>query len=128
MGLLLCETLCSSVVSVANDTEPNFEAPRRDDGMAAYAILNLLEITDRNGWEEYRSNIEPVLTEFGARVIAADPGYKVLEGEWNGVSNVIIEFPDLDAADRLYSSEEYRPLLEARLGATRGNLIVLDGI
>ncbi len=96
--------------------------------MAAYAILNLLEVTDRKGWEEYRSNIQVVLAEFGARVIAADPKYKVLEGEWNGVSNVIIEFPDLDAADRLYSSDEYKDLLDVRLGATRGNLIVLNGI
>lgn len=96
--------------------------------MAAYAILNLLEVTDRNGWEEYRSGIQAVLDEFGARVIAADPKFKVLEGEWSGISNVIIEFPDLDSANRLYNSEEYKPLLEKRLGATRGNLIVMDGV
>jgi uncharacterized protein (DUF1330 family) len=96
--------------------------------MAAYAILNLLEVTDRNGWEEYRSGIQTVLEKFGARVIAADPKFKVLEGEWSGISNVIIEFPDLDTADRLYDSEEYRSLLETRLEATRGNLVLLDGI
>jgi len=96
--------------------------------MAAYAILNLLEITDRAGWEEYRSNIQPVLAAFGARVIAADPRYKVMEGEWNGVSNIIIEFPDLDAVERLYNSDEYKPLLDMRLAATRGNLVVLNGV
>ena len=96
--------------------------------MAAYAILNLLEITDPDGWQKYRIKIQPVLAEFGARVIAADPKFKLLEGEWNGVSNVIIEFPDLDTADRFYNSEEYKPLLDMRLETTRGNLIVLGGI
>jgi uncharacterized protein (DUF1330 family) len=96
--------------------------------MAAYAILNLLEVTDRKGWEDYRANIQAVLAEFGARVIAADPNYQVLEGEWDGVSNVIIEFPDLDAADLLYNSDKYKPLLDMRLEATKGNLILLDGI
>ncbi len=42
--------------------------------------------------------------------------------------NVIIEFPDMDAVERWYKSDDYKPLLEMRLGAARGNFIAVNGI
>ena len=96
--------------------------------MAAYVIYNQLEVTDPDAYEEYRSKIRVLLADFGARVIAVEPEPKVLEGEWTGVRNVIIEFPDMDAVERWHNSDEYKPLLEIRLGATRGNLVALNGV
>lgn len=96
--------------------------------MAVYAIYNQLEVTDRDAWGEYRSKIRANLASFGARVIASDPEAKVLEGEWTGIHNVIIEFPDMATAERWHASDEYKPLLDMRLGATRGNLVVLAGV
>ena len=96
--------------------------------MAAYVIYNQLEVTDPDAYEEYRSKIRELLADFGARVIAAEPNPKVLEGEWAGVNNVIIEFPDMDAVERWHKSDEYKPLLELRLGITRGNLVAFNGI
>ena len=95
--------------------------------MAAYVIYNQLEVTDPDAYEEYRSKIRALLADFGARVIAADPNPKILEGEWAGVGNVIIEFPDMDAVERWHKSDEYKPLLELRLGIARGNLVAFNG-
>ena len=39
---------------------------------------------------------------------------------------VIIEFPDLEAANRWYDSAEYQPLKAIRLAATRGNMVFID--
>ncbi len=96
--------------------------------MAAYALYNQLEVTDSNAWQEYRSKIRGLLAGFGARVIAADPDPKVLEGEWTGTRNVIIEFPDMEAVERWHTSDEYKPLLDMRLGAARGNVIAVNGV
>ena len=63
----------------------------------------------------------------GSRELTAEPNPKVLEGEWAGVNNVIIEFPDMDAVERWHKSDEYKPLLELRLGITRGNLVAFNG-
>ena len=96
--------------------------------MAAYAIYHQIEVTDPDGWDEYRSRIREELAGFGARVIAADPEPKVMEGEWTGVRNVIIEFPDMDTLERWHKSDDYKPLLELRQAAARGNLIAVNGV
>lgn len=95
--------------------------------MPAYVIYNQLEVTDQNGWEEYRSHVREGLAEFGARVIASVAEPQILEGAWTGSHNVIIEFPDLETIDRWYNSDAYRPQRDLRLASARGNLVVLDG-
>ncbi len=96
--------------------------------MAAYVIYNQLEVTDPDAWEEYRSKIRGSLAGFGARVIAAEPQTRVLEGEWSSVRDVIIEFPDMETVERWHASDDYRPLLDLRLGAARGNIVALNGV
>ena len=41
---------------------------------------------------------------------------------------MVIEFPDMDVVERWHNSDEYKPLLDMRLGATRGNLVAVNGI
>ena len=96
--------------------------------MAAYMIYNQLEITDPDMWREYRSKAGSGMAEYGARILAFESETKVLEGEWAGVHNVIIEFPDMDALERWYNSDDYKPLLEMRLRAARGNTIAVNGV
>ena len=96
--------------------------------MAAYVIYNQTEMKDPDAWAEYRAHIREGLAEFGARVIASVPDPTILEGEWHGIHNVIIEFPDRETIDRWYNSDAYKPQLALRLKAARGNLIALDGV
>ena len=96
--------------------------------MAAYIIYNQLDVTDAEAWAEYGSKIKAQMADFGGRILAAEANAKVLEGEWDGVRNVIAEFPNMEMLERWYSSDEYKPLLKMRLGATRGNLIVVNGV
>ncbi len=96
--------------------------------MAAYLIHNVLEVLDPDVWADFRSKVVVQMADHGARIIAVGGEPKVLDGEWNGVRDVIIEFPDMDAVDRWYKSDDYKPLLEMRLASTRGNLIAVDGV
>ena len=106
----------------------NLKALQKGNNMAAYAIYHQLELTNPDAWDEYRSEIRAALVPFDARVIAADPEPKVLEGEWTGTRSVIIEFSDMDAIERWHKSDEYKPLLELRLRAARGNMIAVNGV
>ncbi len=96
--------------------------------MSAYVIYNLLEVTDPDALAEYRANVRPVMDKYDARVLAGEPEPKVLEGEWGGVRTMIIEFPDMDALERWHNSDDYKPLLNMRLGASRGNMIAVNGV
>ncbi len=96
--------------------------------MAAYMIYNQLEVTDQDAIDEYRATVRPVMDKYGARVLAVGIDAQVLEGEWGGVRTMIIEFPDTDAIERWHGSDDYRPFLEKRLGATRGNMAAVNGV
>jgi len=41
---------------------------------------------------------------------------------------VILEFPSGDAVKKWHESEEYKPLLAMRLKASRGSLVLVDGV
>lgn len=96
--------------------------------MAAYLVYNQLDVTDAAAMEDYRSKVRPMLDSYGARIIASDANADILEGRWTGIRDVIIEFPDMDTLRRWYTSDEYKPLRETRLGAARGNLVAVKGI
>ena len=96
--------------------------------MVAYVIYNQLEVTDQNAIDEYRATVRPVMDQYGARVLAVGTDAQVFEGEWSGVRTMIIEFPDTDAVERWHSSNDYKPFLEMRLEAMRGNLIAVSGV
>ena len=96
--------------------------------MAAYIIYDQLEVTDEDAWTEYSSTIRAEMADFGGRILAADAEAKVLEGTWGGVRVVVAEFPDMEALERYYRSDDYRGLVETRLEATRGNLVAVNGI
>ena len=41
---------------------------------------------------------------------------------------MILEFPSTEAVKRWYFSEEYKPLLAVRLKASKGSLVLVDGV
>ncbi len=96
--------------------------------MTAYVIYNQLEVTEPDTLAEYRATVRPVMDKYGARVLAVGTDAKVLEGEWGGVRTMIIEFPDMDAVERWHNSDDYKPLLDMRQGASRGNMIAVNGV
>mgnify|MGYP001164096511 CR=1 FL=1 len=96
--------------------------------MAAYFIYTQLEVTDSEALAEYRSKVRATVANHGGRNIVVDPNFEVKEGDWDGINTVVIEFPDMETLKTWYNSDEYKPLLEMRLRASRGNAIFADGI
>ena len=52
----------------------------------------------------------------------------MLEGDWQPKRLVLLEFPDLEAAKRLYASPEYQAAKRLRDGAAGFNLVAVEGI
>jgi uncharacterized protein (DUF1330 family) len=88
--------------------------------MPALLILNY-DVTDAGSLAAYRTAAGPVLLGPGrAELVASVPDTEFLsEGEPMGTHTVVLRFPDVETARATYHSEAYRPLLEARLRATR---------
>ncbi len=89
----------------------------------AYVIATVKAVNDRRGLEEYRPDTGPSFAGSGARHLAAYTPLKLLEGKGPLEAAVLIEFPDMDAADRWYESAEYQAAKQHRAGAAEVEII-----
>lgn len=95
--------------------------------MAAYVIYHQTEMLDPDLYEEYIGPASETLAKYGGRRLAGGD-FEVLEGEWPGARIVVHEFPDMESVKRWYGSEEFKPLIELRRRAAKGNLIAVEGV
>lgn len=95
--------------------------------MSAYCLFDVLEVTDPEKLEQYRSGVLATVERHGGRYLTVGGKCDVVEGQWQPRFPVLIEFPSLQQAHDWYSSEEYRPLKELRLAATKGNAVFIEG-
>ena len=95
--------------------------------MPAYYLLDVLEVTDPEKMEQYRDGVLATVERYGGRYLTVGGRCEVVEGEWQPVFPVLIEFPSLQQAHRWYDAEEYQDLKALRLAATRGNAVFIEG-
>jgi uncharacterized protein (DUF1330 family) len=91
--------------------------------MSAYVIAEI-EITDPAAYEDYRKQVPGVISKYVVR------GGKVeaLEGGWSPKRIAVVEFPSMEQALKFYRSPEYAPLLRIRQKASRGKLVIVEGV
>lgn len=94
--------------------------------MAAY-IVGEVEITDPETYKRYTAQTPGVIGQFGGRFIVRGGNGEALEGA-EPKRIVVIEFPDRAAAKRFYDSPEYQEILKIRLSASKGRLVLVDGV
>lgn len=95
--------------------------------MSAY-LLAEVKWHDLAMRDEYIDKIGPTLETWGGRIInlpSVEP--LALEGEWNPLRLVIIEFSTMDALKGWYDSPEYAPLKRLREHGARSNLVAVEG-
>jgi uncharacterized protein (DUF1330 family) len=96
--------------------------------MPAYVIAAVTEAWDQEPLLEYRRRNTDAVAAHGGRFIARGGPHAVLEGDWNPLRLVIIEFPDMDAARGWYESNDYAPLRTLRQGAYTTEIVVVEGV
>lgn len=95
--------------------------------MAAYFLIDILEVTDAAKMDEYKKGVGAVVEKFGGRYLVAGGQADVVEGTWRPTFPVVIQFPNREQARRWYDSEDYRELKALRLAASKGNAVFLEG-
>jgi uncharacterized protein (DUF1330 family) len=91
-----------------------------------YLILHG-EVTDPDGYEEYKAGATPVLAEYGGRYLARGGAATPVEGEWLP-RFVVVEFPSYDAAIAFYHSPEYQRLAEIRRRCSTSAVAIVEGL
>ncbi len=95
--------------------------------MAAYFFVDIREIKDAARMEEYRAKVGAIVQKFGGRYIVVGGPFQVVEGSYQPVFPVILEFPSMTDARKWYDSDEYRDLKNLRLAATVSNGFFMAG-
>jgi uncharacterized protein (DUF1330 family) len=96
--------------------------------MPAYAIVDIIAVTDPPLMEEYRKVVAATVTKHGGKFLVRGGAHEVMEGDWKPTRLVVLEFPSMEQAKRWYNSEEYREPLAKRLKASRGTFVFVDGV
>jgi uncharacterized protein (DUF1330 family) len=95
--------------------------------MSAYVIAEI-DITDPAGYEDYRRQVPDVIARYGGKYIVRGGKVEPLEGGWSPKRIAVVEFPSMEQALKFYRSPEYARLIAVRQKASRGKLIIVDGV
>lgn len=95
--------------------------------MAAYAIAHIRQVTIGPAIEECIRKIDATLAPFRGRFLVHGGRTEVLEGSWPG-HLVVLEFPDMDAACRWYTSPAYQAIVRLRTENSDGDLVLVEGV
>ena len=95
--------------------------------MSAYVIAEI-DITDPAAYEEYRKQVPGVIARYGGKYIVRGGKVEALEGGWSPKRVAVVEFPSMEQALKFYRSPEYAPLIAIRQKASRGKLVIVEGL
>ena len=93
--------------------------------MPAYAVVTIEEITNPEGYQEYRNRVLPTIEKHGGRFLVRGGNSDLMEGDQHPPRIVVIEFPDMGRAKGWYNSPEYQELAALRQRHSRTGFFVL---
>src|SRR5574343_378280 len=94
--------------------------------MPAY-VINDMEITDPQRFEEYKRLSPPTVAAYGGRFLARGGEVTALEGGWQPRRLVMLEFPIVDQAQAWLNSPEYAPARRLRQLSANSRMVVIEG-
>jgi uncharacterized protein (DUF1330 family) len=93
----------------------------------AYVIVNN-EVTDPQTYERYRSQVLPTVQKYGGTFTVRGGRFQKLEGAEPMARHVMLKFPSFERALEWYNSPEYQPLAKLRQSASKGNIVLVEGV
>lgn len=82
---------------------------------------------DTEKMQDFRALSGPAIAKYSGKALVSNPNPKVKEGPASGTA-VVIEFEDLDAAERFYNSEDYTAARAVRMLAAETDLVLVEGL
>ena len=95
--------------------------------MPAYMIVRA-NVTDPDQYAQYMKLTPAILEEYGGSFVVRGGEKHVLEGPEAPERIVLLKFPDVETAKRMYDSDEYQAAVKVREGAAEASFIVMEGL
>ena len=95
--------------------------------MAGYMIGNIT-ITDPEAFAEYGRQVPGTVTAFGGSYLVRGGAPEAVEGDYDPVRIVVLQFESVEKAKEWYYSPEYAPLREMRMKASTGDVYFVEGV
>ena len=93
--------------------------------MSAYVLVEV-EVTNPDGYAEYRPLASESVTKHGGRFLARGGKTEAWEGEW-APRIVVLEFESLEAAHAWYYSDDYQAAAAVRQQNSTARMIAVEG-
>lgn len=94
--------------------------------MAKGYWLAQVDVTDREGYQDYVAANQAAFRSFGGRFVVRAGRHEVVEGHCRQ-RLVVIEFPDFAAALACYRSDAYQHAMALRRGRAVVDLVIVEG-
>ena len=95
--------------------------------MAGFMIGNIT-VTNPEAFAEYGKRVPGTVAHFGGTYLVRGGTPEKIEGDYDPVRIVVLQFDSVERAREWYDSPEYAPLKEMRLKASKGDLYFVDGV
>ena len=93
--------------------------------MSAYVLVEI-EVTNPEGYAEYRPLASESIAKHGGRYLARGGETETFEGEW-APRIVVLEFESLEAAHAWYYSDDYQAALAVRQTHSNSRMVAVEG-
>ena len=95
----------------------------------ATVMIVLMDIDDPAWLPSYSAVVPPLLTEYGARALAAGRSVEVIEGVGEPPDRVaVFEFPNLATLRDFMDDPRYAPYRAAREAGARSRILICDNL
>lgn len=94
--------------------------------MAKGYWIGRVDVTSDEGYKPYAAANAAIFKTFGGRFVVRGGKFQCMEGT-SRTRNVVIEFPDYQAALDCYNSPEYQANIQVRLPHAVADIIVIEG-
>ena len=95
--------------------------------MPAYLIVRA-NVTDMEQYQQYMKLTPAIVEKYGGAFVIRGGEKVVLEGPDAPERIVLLKFDSIDAARRMYESDEYQAAIKVRQGAADASFIVMEGV
>ena len=95
--------------------------------MAKGYLLGQITISDKSQYKLYDSKIGNIIKEFGGEYLVKGGLRMVKEGHPSFQRDVLVEFKDIETAQRFFSSQEFKEISKFRKAGSTGFLLLLNG-
>ena len=91
-------------------------------------VIGLVDVHNPEAYKEYSALVPGSLEPYGGHFIARGGQHQFLEGDIAANRVVLIEFDSYEKALEWYNSDNYQVVKLKRLAASKGHIIVVQGV